>query len=187
MVLNKTNEPNPIGRSGLYRAQVDDIWLGSRGNKWDGQSIRFPYYWVITRNDVPLDNRAIPQATFTAVREYFVLVRNVWTDFDDAVQKRRSRIPSSRPCLPHRRPPPRRPPRPPRRHHQRRPCQRRSRRPLPGHCPRQQAAPLASPAPVLAHQPERGTVRAAPRAQQAAPVRCRRAAEALRSRNGRSQ
>lgn len=68
-VLNFTDVENPLFTSGLIHAQVDDRWWGTRGGQWNGQNISFPFYFIITRNDHPLDNSAIPQATFTAVRE----------------------------------------------------------------------------------------------------------------------
>lgn len=71
-VLNFTDVPNPLFVSGVKHVQVDDVWFGARGAQWNGQNVSFPFYFVITRNDRPLDNSAIPQATFTAVREYLV-------------------------------------------------------------------------------------------------------------------
>ncbi|KAI0763614.1 hypothetical protein BD413DRAFT_206777 [Trametes elegans] len=70
-VLNLTNVENPVYQAGIKHVQVDDRWWGSRGDQWNGQNISFPFYFVITRNDRPLDNSAIPQATFTAVQTTF--------------------------------------------------------------------------------------------------------------------
>ncbi|KAI0670946.1 hypothetical protein C8Q78DRAFT_1078901 [Trametes maxima] len=70
-VLNATNVENPVNLSGNMHFQVDDRWWGARGAQWNGQNVSFPFYFVITRNDRPLDNNAIPQATFTAVQTTF--------------------------------------------------------------------------------------------------------------------
>ncbi|EIW59569.1 uncharacterized protein TRAVEDRAFT_64545 [Trametes versicolor FP-101664 SS1] len=70
-VVNFTDVENPLFTSGLIHVQVDDRWWGTRGNQWNGQNISFPFYFEITRNDHPLDNSAIPQATFTAVQTTF--------------------------------------------------------------------------------------------------------------------
>ena len=67
-VLNMTNVTNPSGTAGEIHVQVDDRWFGSRGLAWDGSNISFPFYWLITRNDRPIENTDIPQSTFTAVR-----------------------------------------------------------------------------------------------------------------------
>ncbi|KAL7280065.1 hypothetical protein ACG7TL_006480 [Trametes sanguinea] len=66
-VLSALDVPNPLFEAGSKHFQVNDSWWGSRGNTWNGQNVSFPMYFVITRNDRPLDNSAIPQATFTAV------------------------------------------------------------------------------------------------------------------------
>ncbi|KAI0821991.1 hypothetical protein BC628DRAFT_1328350 [Trametes gibbosa] len=70
-VVNFTDVPNPLFVSGVKHVQVDDSWFGARGLQWNGQNVSFPFYFVITRNDRPLDNSAIPQATFTAVQTTF--------------------------------------------------------------------------------------------------------------------
>ncbi|KAI0643162.1 hypothetical protein C8Q79DRAFT_981893 [Trametes meyenii] len=70
-VLNVTNVENPVNLSGNRHFQVDDRWWGARGAQWSGQNVSFPFYFIITRNDRPLDNNAIPQATFTAVQTTF--------------------------------------------------------------------------------------------------------------------
>ncbi|KAI0352632.1 hypothetical protein OH77DRAFT_1497872 [Trametes cingulata] len=70
-VVNYTNVPNPLFEAGLKHVQVNDSWWGSRGDQWNGQNISFPFYFVITRNDKPLDNSIIPQSTFTAVQTTF--------------------------------------------------------------------------------------------------------------------
>ncbi|CDO71686.1 hypothetical protein BN946_scf184915.g30 [Trametes cinnabarina] len=66
-VLSALDVPNPVFEAGIKHFQVNDSWWGSRGNSWSGQNVSFPMYFIITRNDKPLDNSAIPQATFTAV------------------------------------------------------------------------------------------------------------------------
>lgn len=63
-------QPNPSGRPGVLRTPVNDTWLGSRGSQWSGKNMTFLYYFVVTRNDVPLES-GIPQPIFTAVREYY--------------------------------------------------------------------------------------------------------------------
>ena len=68
-VLNVTNVVNPTSTAGQHHVQIDDRWWGSRGENWNGQNVSFPFYWLITRNDRPIENSDIPQATFTAVRE----------------------------------------------------------------------------------------------------------------------
>ncbi|OSD07385.1 hypothetical protein PYCCODRAFT_607812 [Trametes coccinea BRFM310] len=70
-VLSALDVPNPLFEAGSKHFQVNDSWWGSRGNTWNGQNVSFPMYFVITRNDRPLDNSAIPQATFTAVQTTF--------------------------------------------------------------------------------------------------------------------
>ncbi|KAI8986196.1 hypothetical protein BD414DRAFT_52367 [Trametes punicea] len=70
-VLSALDVPNPVFEAGNKHFQVNDSWWGARGNEWNGQNISFPMYFIITRNDRPLDNSAIPQATFTAVQTTF--------------------------------------------------------------------------------------------------------------------
>lgn len=69
-VANQTNVTNPSGRAGQVHFQINDTWWGPRGSNWDGQNQSFPFYFLITRNDKSISNTDIPQATFTAVREY---------------------------------------------------------------------------------------------------------------------
>ena len=66
---NKTNVVNPSGIAGQTHFQVNDDWWGSRGSEWNGQNISHPFYFLITRNDKPIENTDIPQSTFTAVRK----------------------------------------------------------------------------------------------------------------------
>jgi len=68
-VLRATNVTNPFGQAGQIARQVDDLWFPDGGVDFNGSSISYPYYWVITRSDKTLDGTEIPQATFTAVRE----------------------------------------------------------------------------------------------------------------------
>jgi hypothetical protein len=68
-VLRVTNETNPFGRAGSIAKQVDDLWFANGGLNFNGSSISYPYYWVITRSDATLDGTEIPQATFSALRE----------------------------------------------------------------------------------------------------------------------
>ena len=70
MVLNVLNETNPFGRAGSIAQQVNDSWFPNGGLDFNGTPIIYPYYWVITRADVTLDGTEVPQATFSAVREY---------------------------------------------------------------------------------------------------------------------
>ena len=63
---------NPFYEAGSKHFQVNETWFGSRGANWNGQNVSFPMYFIVTRNDRPLDNSAIPQSTFTAVREYYL-------------------------------------------------------------------------------------------------------------------
>ncbi|TFK82164.1 hypothetical protein K466DRAFT_311763 [Polyporus arcularius HHB13444] len=70
-VLNFTNVVNPTRTSGQKHVQVDDRWWGTRGENWNGQNVSFPFYWLITRNDRPIENTDVPQATFTAVQTTF--------------------------------------------------------------------------------------------------------------------
>ncbi|EMD39817.1 hypothetical protein CERSUDRAFT_112080 [Gelatoporia subvermispora B] len=70
MVLNITNEPNPTDQAGFITRQVNDTWWGSRGNMFDGTSIPFLFYWVITPASQGIDN-ALHQATFTALQTTF--------------------------------------------------------------------------------------------------------------------
>lgn len=63
---NVTNDPS---QAGLITAQVNDTWWGDNGAAWNGANISYPFYWVITRNDVELDGTETRQAVFEAVRE----------------------------------------------------------------------------------------------------------------------
>ena len=64
--LGVENDPS---KAGSFNAQVNDTWLGSEGDQWNGSDLSFPFYWVITDATEGLDGSQIPQATFTAVRE----------------------------------------------------------------------------------------------------------------------
>jgi hypothetical protein len=68
-VLRVTNETNPFGRAGSVAKQVNDSWFPDGGVSYNGSSISYPYYWVITRSDKSLDGTESPQATFSAVRK----------------------------------------------------------------------------------------------------------------------
>ncbi|RPD62223.1 hypothetical protein L226DRAFT_544380 [Lentinus tigrinus ALCF2SS1-7] len=70
-VLNVTNVVNPTRTAGQHHVQIDDRWWGSRGENWNGQNVSFPFYWLVTRNDRPIENSDVPQATFTAVQTTF--------------------------------------------------------------------------------------------------------------------
>ncbi|KAF8208719.1 hypothetical protein K438DRAFT_1573946 [Mycena galopus ATCC 62051] len=70
-VLVMTNHTNPKGQSGFVTSQVDDTWFGSRGVNWSGTNISYPFYWLISRSDEPLDGSQKPQATFSAVQTTF--------------------------------------------------------------------------------------------------------------------
>ncbi|KAI0260202.1 hypothetical protein BC834DRAFT_961117 [Gloeopeniophorella convolvens] len=67
-VLSILNEQNPFGRAGSISRQVNDSWFPNGGLGWNGQTISYPYYWVITRADKTLDGTEIPQATFSAAQ-----------------------------------------------------------------------------------------------------------------------
>ena len=69
-VLSLLNQTNPTDSAGVRRAKVNDTWWGQAGAAWDGTDVNFFFYWVVTRNDVPLDGSAVSQPIFTAVREY---------------------------------------------------------------------------------------------------------------------
>lgn len=62
--------PNPSDQAGLVRAQVNDTWFGSDGNKFSpgGANQTFPFYWVIIRSDKTLDGNEVAQPIFTAVQ-----------------------------------------------------------------------------------------------------------------------
>jgi hypothetical protein len=70
MVLSVLNEINPFGRAGSIAQQVNDTWFPNKGLDFNGTPTSYPYYWVITRADATLDGSEVPQATFSAVREY---------------------------------------------------------------------------------------------------------------------
>ncbi|KAK2465722.1 hypothetical protein APHAL10511_002266 [Amanita phalloides] len=67
-VLNKTDVINPFGQAGFTRAQVDDSWWGDDGSKWNGSNISYPFYWLISPNNEPLNGSQQPQAIFSAVQ-----------------------------------------------------------------------------------------------------------------------
>lgn len=69
-IVNYYNQTNPRDQAGYITAPVNDTWFGSRGEQWAGKNISLPFYWVIQPAGQPLDGSEIPQATFTAVREY---------------------------------------------------------------------------------------------------------------------
>lgn len=68
-IMRVTNQTNPFGRAGSIAQQVNDTWFPGGGVTYNGSSISYPYYWVITRSDKTLDGTEIPQSTFTAVRK----------------------------------------------------------------------------------------------------------------------
>ncbi|KAN0123491.1 hypothetical protein V8E52_002823 [Russula decolorans] len=67
-ILRVTNETNPFGRAGSIAKQVNDTWFPSGGVNFNGSSITYPYYWIITRADKTLDGTDTPQATFSAIQ-----------------------------------------------------------------------------------------------------------------------
>jgi hypothetical protein len=69
-ILHFPNVSNPTNQAGYITALVNDTWFGDDGLKWNGNNISVPFYWVVTPSGQVLDGSAIPQATFTAVREY---------------------------------------------------------------------------------------------------------------------
>jgi hypothetical protein len=69
-ILSVYNEINPFGRAGSIAQQVNDSWFPNGGLDFNGTPVTYPYYWVITRADVTLDGKEVPQATFSAIREY---------------------------------------------------------------------------------------------------------------------
>ncbi|KAJ7644340.1 hypothetical protein FB45DRAFT_1053117 [Roridomyces roridus] len=70
-ILFYPNVTNPKGRSGYITAQVNDSWWGDRGTNWDGTNISYPFFWIMSRNDEPLDGSQKPQSTFSAVQTTF--------------------------------------------------------------------------------------------------------------------
>ncbi|KAI0279229.1 hypothetical protein BGY98DRAFT_1096305 [Russula aff. rugulosa BPL654] len=67
-VLSVLNETNPFGRAGSIAQQVNDSWFPNGGVSYNGTSISYPYYWIITRADKTLDGTDTPQATFSAIQ-----------------------------------------------------------------------------------------------------------------------
>ncbi|KAF8500899.1 hypothetical protein F5888DRAFT_1609824, partial [Russula emetica] len=67
-ILRVTNETNPFGRAGSIAQQVNDTWFPNGGVNFNGSSISYPYYWIITRADKTLDGTDTPQATFSAIQ-----------------------------------------------------------------------------------------------------------------------
>lgn len=66
------NVTNPKGQAGAITAPVNDSWWGERGSAWGGTNISYPFYWLISRSDLPLDaGTQKPQTTFTAVQTTF--------------------------------------------------------------------------------------------------------------------
>lgn len=55
--------------AGLFRAPVNDTWLGSRGDLWNGSNVTFLFQWAITRADKTLDGTVTRQPIFSAVRK----------------------------------------------------------------------------------------------------------------------
>ncbi|TFY81920.1 hypothetical protein EWM64_g2098 [Hericium alpestre] len=70
-ILQMLNHTNPRGLVGSVTAQVNDSWFPNGGLGWSDSNISYPYFWVITRADVGLDGRQIPQSTFSAVQTTF--------------------------------------------------------------------------------------------------------------------
>ncbi|KAJ6509020.1 hypothetical protein C8R45DRAFT_894034 [Mycena sanguinolenta] len=70
-VLHIQNYTNPKRQAGYYEAQVNDTWWGTRGIDWNGANISYPFYWMISRSDEPLDGSQKPQSTFQAVQTTF--------------------------------------------------------------------------------------------------------------------
>ncbi|KAF7346110.1 hypothetical protein MSAN_01837700 [Mycena sanguinolenta] len=70
-ILLFKNHTNPKDQAGYVEAQVNDSWWGTRGIDWNGANISYPFYWMISRSDEPLDGSQKPQATFRAVQTTF--------------------------------------------------------------------------------------------------------------------
>ncbi|KAJ7264014.1 hypothetical protein B0H12DRAFT_1230772 [Mycena haematopus] len=70
-ILLFKNQRNPKGQAGYVEAQVNDSWWGTRGVDWQGSNISYPFYWIMSRSDEPLDGSQKPQATFQAVQTTF--------------------------------------------------------------------------------------------------------------------
>jgi hypothetical protein len=69
-LLHFRNVSNPSEQAGLIRAQVNDTWFGSDGDRYSpgGANQTFPFYWVIIRSDKTLDGNEVAQPIFTAVQ-----------------------------------------------------------------------------------------------------------------------
>jgi hypothetical protein len=72
-VLFFPNVQNPSDQAGYMTSAVNDTWFGAKGLQWNGSNISMPFYWVLTPSGEGLDGSEIPQATFTAVREYHLM------------------------------------------------------------------------------------------------------------------
>jgi hypothetical protein len=68
-LLHYPNQINPTDQAGMITAQVNDSWWGDNGSKWNGSNITYPFYWLLSRSDEPLDGSQLPQTVFHAVRE----------------------------------------------------------------------------------------------------------------------
>ena len=69
LVESFTNQSNPTNRAGSLPIVADDVWWAEDGPRWDGEPTSFPFYFVVVASGTPIAS-GIPQATFTAVREY---------------------------------------------------------------------------------------------------------------------
>lgn len=67
-VLFFPNVVNPRSVAGSQPVTVNDSWWGVDGDQWDGDDIRFSFYFKVAKAATPVES-AIPQPTFTAVRE----------------------------------------------------------------------------------------------------------------------
>jgi hypothetical protein len=67
------NQRNPRGQAGDVTWQVDDSWFPDNGTAWNGQNLTYPFYFVITRNDVQRTGTEPSQAIFNAVRKSLLL------------------------------------------------------------------------------------------------------------------
>ncbi|KAJ7935441.1 hypothetical protein B0H13DRAFT_1590604 [Mycena leptocephala] len=70
-ILAFQNVLNPKRQAGSITAQVNDSWWGDRGSNWKGANISYPFFWIMSRSDQPLDGTQKPQATFQAVQTTF--------------------------------------------------------------------------------------------------------------------
>ncbi|KAF8142812.1 hypothetical protein K438DRAFT_1994525 [Mycena galopus ATCC 62051] len=72
LVFNISDAVNPKGQAGTYVTSVNDSWWGNRGSNWAGTDLYYPFFWILSGTDEPLDGAQVPQATFTAVQTTFI-------------------------------------------------------------------------------------------------------------------